>query len=113
VAHHEQVPFGNLPFIVQFATTLSLCTAWVCFEEFVIDPGRDNLSPVEGRRSWTVVPSALVRLGKHTERDVIIGELRSRSTLIGRLSGSALKAARNAAILRLFFPERRGGCPTP
>jgi hypothetical protein len=32
-----RTPFASLPFIVQFATMLSLFVAWVCFEEFVID----------------------------------------------------------------------------
>jgi hypothetical protein len=42
----SKVPFGNLPFIVQFATMLSLFTAWVCFEEFVIDRhGLDEFLP--------------------------------------------------------------------
>jgi hypothetical protein len=47
----SKVPFGKLPFIVQFATTLSFFIAWVCFEEFVIDPARARCRATRHKRT--------------------------------------------------------------
>jgi len=47
----SKVAFGKLPFIVQFATILSFFTAWVCVEEFVIDPAHARCRATRHKRT--------------------------------------------------------------
>ena len=59
----SKVPFARLPFVVQFATMLSLFVAWVCFEEFVIDrQGLDQYLPYYRFGNFCVYDIAVIVL---------------------------------------------------